>query len=440
MNKRSTAFRISQSVRLPNYRLRALSESRFLCVFPDLPNWLLLSEAEARTLARLSSSTVGEAARDVGHLEVRALLGKLLARKIIAPEGDIASIKQTGFLRLFFYLTNRCNLRCTYCYTFAGERKLRELVPRDWLRILRELADCERWDQVILSGGEPFLSPAFKLLVTHAKTMTETPLAIFTNGSYLRRFPVAFYNEFIDTMQISVDGPTADMHDAVRGSGHFDTLSDQLRVLEDYDGVVTFNMTITRTPNEEFGRQLAEFYRRSAERIKNVRLNVVTGTLAGRRCELMTMDAADQRLKLIRTNLLRSGVGHLVADSESPLLRRNVRRVSCGYGQTLAVSPTGDAFPCGLAQGVAVASLVGGSTARDVGAELARLRSDLAVERFNGCGECDFRYACGGSCRLGVTVKCHSRSSCQARMERLLIAEDAVFHARLERAESLCAD
>ena len=284
------------------------------------------------------------------------------------------------------------------------------------------------------------MSPALELLATHARTMTEAPLAIFTNGSYLRRFPVDFYNDFIGAMQISVDGPIAEVHDAVRGSGHFEALSDQLRVLEDYDGVVTFNMTISRTPHEKFGRQLADFYRRWAARIRNVRLNLVTGTLAGRHCELMSMDAAEERLKQIRASLVASGIGHLVAESAASSLRRNARRTSCGYGRTLAVSPMGDAFPCGLARGAAIASLVGGTTTRDVVSQLARLRSDLAVERIDGCTECDFRYTCGGACRLGVTIKCHTPAGCQACMERLLIADDAVFQVCVDRAEWPCAD
>ena len=54
-------------------------------------------------------------------------------------------------------ITNRCNLRCRYCYHFSSPGDVDEDLPQDvWLRFFEELRRCAVMN-VTLAGGEPFL-------------------------------------------------------------------------------------------------------------------------------------------------------------------------------------------------------------------------------------------------------------------------------------------
>ncbi len=54
-------------------------------------------------------------------------------------------------------LTNKCNLRCLYCYHFGSDNeKGEELLVEEWLKFFKELKENSVME-VTLAGGEPFL-------------------------------------------------------------------------------------------------------------------------------------------------------------------------------------------------------------------------------------------------------------------------------------------
>lgn len=79
-------------------------------------------------------------------------------------------------------LTNRCNLRCSHCYTestpFSGERDLLSLA--DYKRILGELRNvgCSK---IQFIGGEPTLNRDLPALIRHAKEVGFAFIEVFSN-------------------------------------------------------------------------------------------------------------------------------------------------------------------------------------------------------------------------------------------------------------------
>jgi MoaA/NifB/PqqE/SkfB family radical SAM enzyme len=60
--------------------------------------------------------------------------------------------------RYVFVLTNRCNLRCSFCFQEKDSIK-GSLTTEDWLKVIHQLPD---YAHVTLTGGEPFLFKGFK--------------------------------------------------------------------------------------------------------------------------------------------------------------------------------------------------------------------------------------------------------------------------------------
>ena len=59
-------------------------------------------------------------------------------------------------------ITNRCNLRCRYCYHFESTGDAAEDLPlEEWLRFFGELNRCAVMN-LTLAGGEPFIREDLK--------------------------------------------------------------------------------------------------------------------------------------------------------------------------------------------------------------------------------------------------------------------------------------
>ena len=123
---------------------------------------------------------------------------------------------------LTWELTYACNLACAHCLSSSGRRDPRELPSAEATAVIDEL----QWMQVFyvnIGGGEPTVRPDFWDLVDYA-TDHQVGVKFSTNGVRLtpdaaRRIAAS---DYID-VQVSLDGATADVNDAVRGAGSYAT-------------------------------------------------------------------------------------------------------------------------------------------------------------------------------------------------------------------------
>ena len=121
---------------------------------------------------------------------------------------------------LTWELTYACNLACVHCLSSSGRRDPRELSTAQCKAIIDELERMQVF-YVNIGGGEPTVRPDFWELVDYA-TAHHVGVKFSTNGVRITREVAARLaaGDYVD-VQISVDGATADVNDAVRGSGSF---------------------------------------------------------------------------------------------------------------------------------------------------------------------------------------------------------------------------
>ena len=121
---------------------------------------------------------------------------------------------------LTWELTYACNLACVHCLSSSGKRDARELSTRQCMDIIDEL-ECMQVFYVNIGGGEPTVRPDFWELVDYA-TAHHVGVKFSTNG--VRITPEVATrlaaSDYVD-VQISLDGATAEVNDAVRGPGSF---------------------------------------------------------------------------------------------------------------------------------------------------------------------------------------------------------------------------
>ncbi|MCZ8378936.1 mycofactocin radical SAM maturase [Mycobacterium sp. CPCC 205372] len=121
---------------------------------------------------------------------------------------------------LTWELTYACNLACVHCLSSSGKRDPRELSTRQCMDIIDELERMQVF-YVNIGGGEPTVRPDFWELVDYA-TAHHVGVKFSTNGVRITPEVAAKLaaSDYVD-VQISLDGATAEVNDAVRGKGSF---------------------------------------------------------------------------------------------------------------------------------------------------------------------------------------------------------------------------
>src|SRR5271167_3792958 len=121
---------------------------------------------------------------------------------------------------LTWELTYACNLSCVHCLSSSGRRDPRELSTAECKAVIDELERMQVF-YVNIGGGEPTVRPDFWELVDYA-TAQKVGVKFSTNGVRItpRIAERLAASDYVD-VQISLDGATADVNDAVRGRGSF---------------------------------------------------------------------------------------------------------------------------------------------------------------------------------------------------------------------------
>lgn len=97
-------------------------------------------------------------------------------------EGQIEeSLKRGGLLSIELEFSKRCNLRCVYCYSEAGEGLKDELSLTEVKDVIDQAMDLGARKIILLGGGEPLKYEGFRDVVVHIKEkgLEQT---VFTNG------------------------------------------------------------------------------------------------------------------------------------------------------------------------------------------------------------------------------------------------------------------
>jgi mycofactocin radical SAM maturase len=123
---------------------------------------------------------------------------------------------------LTWELTYACNLACRHCLSSSGRRDPRELTTDQAKAVIDELERMQVF-YVNIGGGEPTIRPDFWELVDCA-TSHHLGVKFSTNGVRITPEAAARLasSDYVD-VQISLDGATAEVNDAVRGLGSFAT-------------------------------------------------------------------------------------------------------------------------------------------------------------------------------------------------------------------------
>jgi len=250
----------------------------------------------------------------------------------------------TAPICLTWELTYACNLSCSHCLSASGRKHPRELSTPEAMSLINEWANLKVF-YVNIGGGEPLLRPDFFDIVEKAASCG-VGVNFSTNGTLVdqkvaRRLAQM---DYVD-LQVSLDGATAAVNDAIRGPGTYVSVLRAMRNLVEA-GFVGFKLaaTLTRHNASELDR-LRQLAAQHGALLRLTRLRP-----SGRASDSWdSLRPTQAQLRAVHAWLVEhpdvltgDSFFHLNALGE-PLPGLNM----CGAGTTTClVDPLGDVYPC----------------------------------------------------------------------------------------------
>jgi mycofactocin radical SAM maturase len=300
---------------------------------------------------------------------------------------------------LTWELTYACNLSCVHCLSSSGRRDPHELSTAECRAVIDELERMQVF-YVNIGGGEPTVRPDFWELVDYA-TAHHVGVKFSTNGVKItpERARQLAASDYVD-VQISLDGATAEVNDAVRGPGSYATA---LRAMENLAAAGFRGFKISVVVTRQNVGQLDEF-KAIADRF-GAQLRLTRLRPSGRGADVwdeLHPTAAQQRQ--LYDWLVARGEHVLTGDSffhlaayGDPLPGLNL----CGAGRVVClIDPVGDVYACPFA--IHDSFLAG--RVRDPGGFAAVWRESELFTRLRrpqtggACTSCSAYDSCRGGC------------------------------------------
>ena len=305
-------------------------------------------------------------------------------------------------------LTRRCDLACRHCRADAGAgAPAGELSLEECLKVTDGIAGAAK-PILILTGGDPLCRDDLHEIVRYA-VAAGLNVAVATCGTRLDA-PTAerLKEDGVRTVSISIDGATADAHDAFRGvPGAFNAASAAAEAVRKAGLALQINTTVTRLNRARLDDILALAVRLGAG-VFNPFLLGPTGRAKALADAALSADEYEETLEWLACQSTREDIALRVTCAphyqrilvQKGLAPMSHRPQGCLGGKSFAfISHTGKVQICGFLD-------IECGDLRGAGFDFASIWTNAEVFRrvrdvsaYQGrCGRCAFRVLCGG-CR-----------------------------------------
>jgi mycofactocin radical SAM maturase len=258
-------------------------------------------------------------------------------------------------VNLTWEITRKCNLKCVHCLSASRDDSPGELAFDECKPIVDQLSALQVFE-INFGGGEPLLKEYFLPLLRyiHQKGIVT---CISTNGTVLTDEAVdLFTSNPLVNVQVSLDGATPAVNDAIRGRGTFRRILKGIERLAGKNFALSINTVVTSLNFMQLS-QLKEMAASYGARLRVSRFR--PSGRARQSWEALKLDSS-QLAEL--AGWLGSDPSILTGDSFFSISQDGKRQLGldmCGACKmTACIDPSGDVFPCAFLQ---VPEFCGGS-------------------------------------------------------------------------------
>jgi len=236
-----------------------LEDNRHLVYAPLKRLAFIANGALVNRLYDLTVRTADELKAETVPSELRFLADLDFFTPASLPDDDLPG-NQTRYDAVILFLTNQCNLQCTYCYARAGEYESRsmpwEIAQAGIDHVLREMDrnGATHFTLGFHGGGEPTMNwPVLTRAVAYTRQETDRRgWGLSVSGSFNGYWSETVRRTIIDTftdLSLSFDGlpEIQSRQRPARGNeGSAERVIDTLRALDEAEMPYGIRMTVTR--------------------------------------------------------------------------------------------------------------------------------------------------------------------------------------------------
>lgn len=332
----------------------------------------------------------------------------LLVSSNLEPQPPLS--QQSTYLASWLHITDRCNLRCAYCYLPHKKEDMSLKTGMAAIHAVFREAKANHYQRVKLkyAGGEPLLRfPFIVELHQYAQQLADEAnlgldAVILSNGTLLNDKIIASMQELGLRLMISLDG-VGEWHDVQRpyvgGRGTFSDVASSVDLALSYGLVPDISITVSGRNAEGLPEIMAwvlerdlpfslNFYRQndfsvSHEDLKLEEEKIMNGMLAA--FAVIEQNLPSRSLLASLTDRANLAVPHIK---------------TCSVGDSyLVFNQHGEVAKCQMQTNQTIAD-VHTENLLDVVRNDKKGIQNISVEEKEGCRDCEWKYWCAGGCPL----------------------------------------
>lgn len=398
-----------------------------LLVWGDIPHWMVVDEEMKaflflfETPQRFFELIAGNSRLRPYKKELLSVVKDLVKKGVVvrSRHADSAESKQPvsspPIENIAWNLTHKCNLRCRHCYyaDSLNDSKGDELSAKEVIEFLKSVKPfVSRRATLTVLGGEPLLYPDKLIEVCRFARKTRMIPLVSTNGTLIDDAFAKDAKRIGLEVQVSLDGPNAEVNDPLRGAGTFEKIRRGVATLTAHGVHTVLSMVCCRSNFDS----LRGFMDLAVEWGVDEARFIPLKQMGGAKSEAMEMvshyEIVTKAYQLLKENpAYRELLGRDCLSILANTCRYSARRDSCGTGtQTFLLDADGGLYPClNLNQPAYAFGNIRNELFRfeDIWDKCTILDDVRACVNVNNserpCSVCPVRHWCLGGCR-GETV------------------------------------
>lgn len=317
---------------------------------------------------------------------------------------------------VWFQITNRCNLKCKYCYANSGYEMEEEITIEEIEDVLKAL-NKRNYNKIIITGGEPLmrkdLLDILKVCSNYGKVQ------LLTNGTIGEEETYKKILQYVSMIQISIDSYDKDKHESNRGINSFEKVINTIKIISKLDNT---KLTLALTPTPEYMADLVDmikfclsldvyslhinrFVPYGRAKIYSNRLNLEQFyKWADKGYEFLYQTYIDyyKQKKQFSFQL------DVASDLRKEVFSKG-KKYSCGLNQNLlSIDSKGNVFLCpSLHKEELKLGNIRNNVIDDIMGSAKKDYNSFCVDQLHGCSKCEIKYYCGGGCRAIALNDCN---------------------------------
>ncbi|OLS24073.1 MAG: Antilisterial bacteriocin subtilosin biosynthesis protein AlbA [Candidatus Heimdallarchaeota archaeon LC_3] len=168
---------------------------------------------------------------------------------------------------LWFFTGSRCNLECTHCYVESSPTANQHpylTFETFWKYLDEALKRKDKQLEIYFTGGEPFINPEITKMLKKSLEFANTTVltnAIRITKKLAKKLQVIQANsKNILTFRVSLDGPSEETNDLIRGANSFKNANKGLKNLVEagFNPIITAMKSWSNNNNNDVNSQYVE--------------------------------------------------------------------------------------------------------------------------------------------------------------------------------------